>query len=296
MAKSKPFDWSAPHDDEEIVPRDVRFGIGDNPQLDWFGGDPVKTALIDSFSIFLPEGERFFIRSLKHYASRLDDPELAAEINGYAVQEAFHTREHEEYNRALEDMGFDVKSMEEPIAKLLGSVNVPLIRLAVTCAIEHLTANFSSVTLRHPEVFDGASPAYRRLWMWHALEELEHKAVALDIYRRAASGMPAWKRYGLRVGAMTTTVRFFHAIASRNMRRMLVQRGFKDNLRLRFRVFWAMFLGSPGIIRRSLGAFLRYYLPGFDPRNVDDTDLIRSGRAWLAAEFASDGPRAEPAE
>jgi hypothetical protein len=57
-----------------------------------------------------------------------------------------------------------------------------------------------------------------------------------------------------------------------------------------------LFFISPGYMRLSIWAFLRYYLPGFDPRNIDDTDLIRSGRAWLAAEFAADGPRAEPAE
>ena len=295
MAKSKPFDWSAPHDDEEIVPRDVRFGIGDNPQLDWFGGDPVKTAMVNSFSIFLPEGERFFIRSLKHYAARLDDPELAAEINGYAVQEAFHTREHEDYNRGLADLGHDVEAMEQPVATLLANVQVPLIRLAVTCAIEHLTANFSTVTLRHHHLFDGAHSAYRRLWMWHALEELEHKAVALDVYRQAAAGMPAWKRYGLRIGAMNTTAFHFLRVLLRNMRKMLREQGHDTGLRFWLRVFQLFFI-SPGYMRLSMGPFLRYYLPGFDLRNIDDTDLIRSGRAWLAAEFAADGPRAEPAE
>lgn len=156
MARSRPFDWSKEHGDEEIVPRDVRFGIADDPQRDWFDHDPVKTAMINAFSIFLPEGERFFIRSLKHYAARLDDRELAAEINGYAVQEAFHTREHEDYNRGLAELGHDVEAMEQPIAKLLANVKVPLVRLAVTCAIEHLTANFSTVTLRHPHLFEGA--------------------------------------------------------------------------------------------------------------------------------------------
>jgi hypothetical protein len=27
---------------------------------------------------------------------------------------------------------------------------------------------------------------------------------------------------------------------------------------------------------------LRYYLPGFDPRNSDDAELMRKGREWLA--------------
>jgi hypothetical protein len=32
----------------------------------------------------------------------------------------------------------------------------------------------------------------------------------------------------------------------------------------------------------SLLTFLRYYMPGYNPRKVDDSDLIRKGRVWLA--------------
>lgn len=289
MARSASFDWSQTHDDDAIVPRDVRFGISQAACRDWFDGDPVKTAMVDAFSIFLPEGERFFIRSLKHYAARLDDPELTAEINGYAVQEAFHTREHEDYNRALALLGHDVEALEAPMRTLLANVQVPLMRLAATCAIEHLTANFSTVTLRHPDLFEGAHPAYRRLWMWHALEELEHKAVALDVYRKAAAGMPAWKRYGLRVAAMNAIFYHFLRVLLANMRKMMQAQGHATGLRYRLRVMYLFFV-SPGYSRLTLGSLLAYFLPGYDPRKVDDTALIRRGRAWLAREFASPAP------
>lgn len=279
-------DWAGEHGDDEIVPRDIHFNISGNPERHWFDGDPMRTAMFDAFSIFLPEGERFFIRSLKHYASKLGDQDLINEIKGYAVQEAFHTREHEDYNRTLATLGYDVEEMERPVKSVLDSVTVPLLRLAVTCAVEHLTANFSTMTLRHQQILDRAHPAYRRLWMWHALEELEHKAVALDVYKRAAAGMPAWKRYGLRVSAMNLTALHFMRIFLRNVRLHVEADGIRTGFRFWSRFAWLQ-LVSPGYTRVSLWSFLCYYMPGYDPHKVDDSDLVRKGRAWLANEYAA---------
>jgi len=61
---------------EDIIPRDIRFDILGNAQRHWLEDDIIKTILIDGLSIFLPEGERFFIRSLKHYGPKLQDKEL----------------------------------------------------------------------------------------------------------------------------------------------------------------------------------------------------------------------------
>ena len=266
---------------EDIIPRDIRFGILENAQRHWLEGDIIRTVLIDGLSIFLPEGERFFIRSLKHYGPKLGDPELAAEINGYSVQEAYHTREHEEYNRALAALGYDVEKMEAPIRAGFEIVKNPLHRLAITCAIEHMTATLSTLTLRHPELLDNAAPAYRRLWMWHALEELEHKAVALDVLKAATPGMSRWKRYMVRVLGMNGTLFPFLVLFLRNVPIYAKTDGVTTGLRFWLRFAWVT-LVYPGYWRRCLPNVLRYYLPGFDPRNADDAELMRKGREWLA--------------
>ena len=96
----------------DIIPRNLRFDLKTNAKRHWFGGNPFKTVMIDAFAITLPAGERFFIKSLKHYAAKTKDPELIAEIKGYAAQEAFHTREHEDYNAGLKTLGYDVDRIE----------------------------------------------------------------------------------------------------------------------------------------------------------------------------------------
>ncbi|MDQ0323600.1 putative metal-dependent hydrolase [Pararhizobium capsulatum DSM 1112] len=275
---------SAGSDDEDIIPRDIRFGIVENPIRNWFAGDFQKTVLLDGLSIFLPEGERYFIRSLKHYAPKLADKELAAEINGYAVQEAFHTREHMDYNRALTKLGYDVEAMERPVRVGLARDTSPILRLVVTCAIEHLTATLSAVTLRHPELLADAAPSYRRLWMWHALEELEHKAVALDVLKQATPKLSGWKRYFIRVMAMNATLFPFVFITLRNIKIFARTDGIKTGPRFWLRLA-RLVLISPGYWRRCMPLVLKYYLPWFNPVNKDDAELTRKGRAWLYNEF-----------
>lgn len=274
------------NDDEDIIPRDIRFGILENPTRHWLDNDFHKTALIDGLSIFLPEGERYFIRSLKHYAPKLKNRKLADEINGYAVQEAFHTREHEDYNRALSKLGYDVETMEEPIRKTLRSDKIPIFRLAVTCAIEHLTATLSTVTLRNPQFLDNAAPAYRRLWMWHALEELEHKAVALDVLQAATVNYSSFKRYMLRTMAFNAVCWTFLMITLRNLKLFAKADGIKTGPRFWLRLLWVVFF-TPGYWRKCAPLVLKYYLPGFSPLNKDDDELIRKGRTWLYDEFMS---------
>lgn len=273
----------------DIIPRNFHFNIRANRKRHWLGDDVVKTVLIDNLSIFLPEGERFFIRSLKHYTPHLEDRALAAEINGYAVQEAFHTREHEEYNLAMKDLGYDVDLMEKPVGPSLGMVKIPLHRVLATCAIEHLTATFSTQTLRHPDVLDEAAPAYRRLWVWHALEELEHKAVAYDVLMAATKGMSGWKRYLMRITAMNANIVSFLYIFMRNVPIYLRTDGIKPGFRFWFRFFWLTMI-APGYWRRCLPMIAYYYWPWFNPRNSDDADLIRRGREWLEKELEGYSP------
>lgn len=272
-------------DEEDIIPRDIRFGIVENPVRHWFDNDFQKTVLLDGLSIFLPEGERFFIRSLRHYGPKLPDKALAAEINGYAVQEAFHTREHEDYNRALAKLGYDVEAMEKPVRAGFARDTDPFLRLLITCAIEHLTATLSAVTLRHPELLDDAAPAYRRLWMWHALEELEHKAVALDVLKQATPNLSRWKRYLARTLAMNATIVPFLLITLRNIKVFARTDGIRTGPRFWLRLAGLLFL-KPGYWRLCTPLVLKYYLPWFSPANKDDAELIRKGRAWLYSEFS----------
>ena len=70
-------------------------------------------------------------------------------------------------------------------------------QLAATAALEHFTAIMAHALLSDPRHLEGASPEAARLWRWHAMEEIEHKAVAFDTFVATVKGGPVG-RYLLR--------------------------------------------------------------------------------------------------
>lgn len=58
-----------------IQPRKPRFDLSDVPVF-WNDGDPVLTRFFDALSIHFPDGERFFIQSVRNYQDLVTDPKL----------------------------------------------------------------------------------------------------------------------------------------------------------------------------------------------------------------------------
>jgi predicted metal-dependent hydrolase len=55
-------------------------------------------------------------------------------------------------------------------------------RLALTICVEHITVVYASVFLQHSHILENMHPQFEHIWRWHAVEELEHKAVAMNVW------------------------------------------------------------------------------------------------------------------
>lgn len=250
-----------------INKRNISFEIGDAPAPRWCDDDEARSAFFDAFSLLLPPGERFFIRSVHAYVDAIEDPDLLAEVKAFSAQEAFHTREHEAYNRALELEGLALEPIYARVDRLLDFVKGNLRRLAITVGLEHLTACFGHVTLKHPELLARSDPRYRDLWTWHSLEEIEHKAVAFDVFRHAAAHLPRWKAYLLRCGALVLATRHIARMHADFINQILALRGPAGARPAKRRVLWLM-LVYPGYYRRAFWPYMRFFSPFFHPSAI----------------------------
>ena len=126
--------------------------------------------------------------------------------------------------------------------------------------------------LERPQDFFDPGRTDAGLWTWHAIEEIEHKAVAYDTFLHATRGWSRWKRWKLKTLTMLlASVRFL-----RNRWRDAMDLLAQDQItgwRARARLFWYL-AGKPGILRRIFPAWVAYFLPGFHPWNHDDRALI----------------------
>lgn len=265
--------------DHPITPREkLDFGLdGDTPRY-WFGGDAFKTRFFDALSTIFPEGERFFIACVRDFRDQARDPALQADIKAFIRQEAQHGLVHDRYNARLKAQGIDVDRLEGITRHLLFNVirrYLPARQtLAETAAAEHLTAVMAHGFFDRKATLRGADPRMRALYAWHAMEEIEHKAVAFDVMQKVAK-----VGYLRRIWAMLVVTLSFNLHALLFTRAMLKTDGFSRLQRLRLWAGGLWWLYGPGGLYMGVaGHYLRYFRPGFHPWQGGQT---RTYQTWL---------------
>jgi uncharacterized protein len=256
---------------------------------DWCADDAYATTFMNGLSLLFPEGERFFIDAVKHARDRVASPELADQIAGFVGQEAMHGREHRAFNRLLVAHGYTVAPRIEAriggFLRLVRRILSPRSQLAVTCALEHFTALLAESMLTSEPIRAEIHPAVRPLWMWHSLEESEHKAVAFDAYQAGGGG------YLRRAGLMVVTSLFFAVIHSLVHARLMATRGVLWRPWRWLRSIRRMWIW-PGYFLRLVPAYLSYFRPGFHPDDRDTRALLDD---WNDRLFGADGELGERA-
>jgi predicted metal-dependent hydrolase len=250
--------------------RRMDFDYGPVPKY-WFGGSAFGTHMSNGLHLLFPDGERFFVRSVRHYLDRLEDPELRASVQAFFGQEGSHAREHQRTFEILEGHGLDVDRFLRMYRRFafdfLEPKFSPAVRLAVTAACEHFTATFAHGGLTTDEM-DTAHPTMRALLMWHAAEEIEHKSVAFDVFEEVDG------RYWVRAGGMVAAFLVLSGLWTAGTVSFLRQDPDVDLRRILGELQAARSKGRVGSFR-MVGMFFDYLRPGFHPDQVDDYEIAR---------------------
>lgn len=244
----------------------------------WNGNDPVMTHVFNANSFLFPQGERFFIRSVRKVIGAVEqkiDTELAEQVQKFVTQESIHTHQHEQYNTWLVRQGYEnlvynyICFLEARSERLS-----PLTNLAFVCAYEHYTAILGNFTLNNPKVLGRAQPNMALIWGWHSVEEIEHKAVCFDVYHTFGGG---WLR---RVVAFSFVSLNFVYLFSRLYLSMLSRDGCFKPSRITHTLsgMSRLFLGRNGLSWTLLFNGLRYLSPSFHPNHSENTELVT---AWI---------------
>jgi hypothetical protein len=260
--------------DLAITPRNLRFGRDEVRGRWWLGGDAVATAWHNALSASFPAGEAFFIETVRRFRDQVP-AELAAQIDQFVKQEAHHTREHVAFNRQVTGAGYDIAAIDKRIADSLVQARTthPVAQLLVTVSLEHFTAIFAHAMLaRAGQQFDGASAETRAMWIWHAIEEIEHKGVAFDTYMHITRSLKPAKRWAIRSLVFFRVSRNFIANRVNDALALLAQDGI-TGWRAKARLWWYL-LGTPGVLRQVALPWASYFRPGFHPWDHDDRALI----------------------
>jgi len=260
--------------DLTITPRDLRLDRNAHSTRWWHGGDPVATAYFNALSASFPQGETFFIESVRRFRDRVD-ARLQEQIKGFIEQEAAHTREHVVFNKLIKNAGYDTTAMDAETRRRLDIARSrhPVAQLAITVALEHFTAIMAHSLLTEKDPLPGAPAEVLRLWQWHAIEEVEHKAVAYDTYLCVTRELSAFKRWAIRSQVMLLISAQFWYSNFERMADFFRQDGM-NTPRTWWRVFTYLWF-KPGMMRKIFVPWLSFFRPGFHPWDHDDGALIR---------------------
>lgn len=246
--------------------------------------DMVFSHFVAGLSGAFPPGEESFIRSVRSLADSITDPVLKKRVAGFIGQESMHGQAHRSLNEKLVERGFpiqwwDSKSLKKRMIRFEERLPRRL-HVAMTAAAEHYTAVLAERVLGSDEI--QAIPGDPEMWNllnWHALEELEHKSVAFDVYRAVGGSermriavMFAMIGFTLPLTATTLSIALARDPVARRQPLRLIRETYSQ-------LRGPLFVG----LMSDLAVYLR---PGFHPDDIDTSALLER---WQTELFGAQG-------
>ncbi len=274
--------------------RRMNFNFDTVPEY-WMGGNAGLTHFMTALSALFPAGEKFFIdsvRAVRYHPILKNNADLQKEISAFIGQEAMHTHEHVGFNASAQKFGHDVDALERHtdtviqttrkfMAKLAKPIGITqeMVDLTTTTALEHFTATIASQLLSNSHIQElMTDDTMKTMWLWHAIEENEHKAVAYDVFKGVfGKGLRA---YALRTSSLVISMVILFFIQNYFLWRLLKQdkQLNLENLRMIYRYAYSP---SKGIITGMGKEMLFYFKPNFHPNDFDTTTLLNTWKAKL---------------
>lgn len=261
---------------EPVVRKNLNFKLDEIPRF-WFGGDPFKTRMFDALSLTFPDGERYFIESVRLFRDKIKDPELQLRVADFIRQEAQHGMAHDKMNQVMRDQGMPVDQFIQTLNKMFKfelTKRSPAYNIAMTAAAEHLTALMADTFYSHKETLQDAHPYVRALLAWHAIEEMEHRDVAFDVMKQVGEVPEFTRKFAL---AFTTVLMLGFTTYRANI--MLKHDGFDRLSRLKMTVKglpW--FVGSNGMLTKMRKPYAEWFKQDFHP---SQHPIIAQYDVWL---------------
>lgn len=253
-----------------------------NPQLikrHFFANSPLMSHLLTALSSTFPIGEQFFVHSVRNVRDRITDEQLQAEITAFIGQEAMHSKAHTEFNQAWRRDDYQLDSFQAWLAEQDTRLKqAPYkVQLAITTAFEHFTALLGGYILNHPELLETLEDDAVKLWVWHAIEEIEHRSVAFDIYQSLYGDVK------LRRQVMQAVTTSFASLTLYGTQRLFWQDKWNSlpkvggNLR-------GLYLVTKMLVQLA-PEYFSYYKKDFHPSEIDHSSILQYWKQRMANEY-----------
>jgi predicted metal-dependent hydrolase len=224
----------------------------------WLKDSPEETYLFNAPSLILPAVEGMVNAAALRALPHITDEKLKHLCEQFIQEERAHAKQHAQYNQHfLKQYGF--------IKKIIARFKVRLKQTRVTCSSSSLLAlavgcecfaGIISHTVLSRHVLEKGHPVMKAFWTWHMTEELQHRAVLMDVYRHLGGG------YIRRICCLTVVILVYLNYGAKIYFGLLK----KDNI-----PFWRGLQaawGHQSFFRKSVIATLKCYGLSYHPRQL----------------------------
>lgn len=171
----------------DLQVRKMRFAFADHPvPFLWNETNPAFSAMANAVSFLAIAFEKMIVSTMAEAKPLLTDPVIAEEAEAFVRQEGQHSMAHRGHARGLIKAHPELKeTLDDVIAAFDDLVaNKPLkYRLAYTADLEATFTPVFKLMLDHDDtLFAPGDDRVASLFLWHFVEEVEHRSSALIIY------------------------------------------------------------------------------------------------------------------
>lgn len=241
----------------------------ENVEKYWFNNNKLMSHTMNALSLLFPQGERFFVDSVRNYRDMITDTEHKEDIRGFIGQEAMHSLQHLSMNNAIIDYGIEIEDIDAHLKVLLGIVyKLPKShKLAITCGLEHITAMMASMLLERDDLRDQMTGEMQNLWVWHAIEESEHKGVAYDVFQTVSGSYPLRTIYLIisTVALIVFSTYVTYNLMSKDPEKSTISQNLHGLNK---------FFGINGAFSSLIPEWFTYFKPNFHPWDNDNSSTI----------------------
>jgi predicted metal-dependent hydrolase len=179
----------------DLKVRRVRFDLaGDDVPFNWQPQRPAFAMQCNLITFFAPGFEKFIVDATREAIPLMRDEKVAEEANAYLRQEAQHSAAHTSHFRALARRWPGLQqTMDEVVASFdhLTATRPLAWRLGYTAVIEATFTPYFKVFLDHEDkLFAPGDERVASLFLWHFVEEIEHRSSALMVYDAVHDSYP----------------------------------------------------------------------------------------------------------
>ncbi|MBL8033056.1 MAG: metal-dependent hydrolase [Leptospiraceae bacterium] len=257
---------------EQIKPHRIDVQFDESLPKHWFGDSAFLSHVLNTWTAIFPDAERYFVRWSKKALASVTDAQIKKDIQGFIGQETMHANQHEKLWDLLRAQGYNL----DPVLWVVQKVAFDWIEkampdkanYALVAGLEHFTAMFGEIYFENPELMNKMHGEMKRLFEWHAAEEIEHKAVAYDQLMQIDDS------YALRTGVMNLAVVGLYLITFGNAFYFMAQDRSLFNPK-EWLTIADVFFGKYDLARKTLVKFLEYYKPGFHPWDNENYHLAQ---------------------